>query len=167
MTFTLRRIAPLAVVATLALGQAWAQEPVKVEGAWARASVPGQTASGAFMRLTATQAMRLVGLESPAAGVAEIHEMQLDNGVMKMRALPELALAARQAVELKPGGYHVMLMDLKAPLQAGSQISLTLVLRDAQGAEQRQTLPLPVRAAAPAAAKAEGSGHGAHSGHHH
>ena len=142
---------PLLLAATLLAGVAQAQNaaPVAVEGAWARASVQGQTASGAFMRLTAPEATRLVRVESPVAGVAEVHEMKMEDNVMKMRALPGLDLPAGQTVELKPGGYHVMLMDLKAPLAKGSSVPLTLVLRDAQGAEHPQQVQLPVATAAP------------------
>ena len=100
--------------------QAQGHAPVAVEGAWARASVPGQMASGAFMRLTSPEATRLVRAESPVAGVVEVHEMKMEGDIMKMRALPGLDLPAGQAVELKPGGYHVMLMDLKAPLAKGA-----------------------------------------------
>ncbi|MBZ5782186.1 copper chaperone PCu(A)C, partial [Klebsiella aerogenes] len=88
---------------------------VKIENGWARATVQGQKATGAFMKITATQATRLVAVSTPVAGVAEVHEMKMDNGVMSMRAVPALDLPANQAVELKPGSYHLMLMDLKAP----------------------------------------------------
>jgi copper(I)-binding protein len=121
-------------------------QTVEVKDAWVRATVPGQKASGAFMKITAPQASRLVGVSTPVAGVAEVHEMKMDDGVMKMRALPALDLPAGQAVELKPGGYHVMLMDLKTPLRPDSTIPLTLVLRDAKGKETRQELQVPVRA---------------------
>lgn len=139
--------APLLLAAGAALAQA-----VKVDDAWARASVPGQQATGAFMTLTAPAGARLVGVSSPVAGVAEMHEMAMQGDVMKMRAIPALELPAGKPVQLKPGGYHLMLMDLKAPLAAGSTVPLTLLLRDAQGAELRQPLQVPVRAAAPAAA---------------
>lgn len=138
--------APLLLAAGAALAQA-----VKVDDAWARASVPGQQATGAFMTLTAPAGARLVGVSSPVAGVAEVHEMAMQGDVMKMRAIPALELPAGKPVQLKPGGYHLMLMDLKAPLAAGSTVPLTLLLRDAQGAELRQPLQVPVRAAAPAA----------------
>lgn len=138
--------APLLLAAGAALAQA-----VKVDDAWARASVPGQQATGAFMTLTAPAGARLVGVSSPVAGVAEMHEMAMQGDVMKMRAIPALELPAGKPVQLKPGGYHLMLMDLKAPLAAGSTVPLTLLLRDAQGAELRQPLQVPVRAAAPAA----------------
>ena len=142
---------PLLLAATLLAGAAQAQgtAPVAVEGAWARASVQGQTASGAFMRLTAPEATRLVRIESPVAGVAEVHEMKMDGNVMKMRALPGLDLPAGQAVELKPGGYHLMLMDLKAPLATGASVPLTLVFQDARGMQSQQQVQLPVATSAP------------------
>ena len=121
----------------------------KVEGAWARGSVPGQQGTGAFMKITAAQAMQLVGVSTPVAGTAEVHEMKMEGDVMRMRAVPKLDLPAGQAVELKPGGYHVMLMDLKQPLVPGSTVPLTLSLRDANGVESKLELKVPV-AAAPA-----------------
>ena len=130
-----------------AAGSAFAQA-VKVENAWARATVPGQQGTGAFMTLTAPEGARLVGASTPAAGVAEVHEMAMQGDVMKMRAVPALDLPAGQPVELKPGGYHLMLMDLRAPLTPGSTVPLTLLLRDARGAELRQEVRVPVRAAA-------------------
>ena len=136
--------------------QAQGHAPVAVEGAWARASVPGQMASGAFMRLTSPEATRLVRAESPVAGVVEVHEMKMDGDIMKMRALPGLDLPAGQAVELKPGGYHVMLMDLKAPLAKGTSVPLTLVFRDAKGAEHPQLLELPVATSAPGGQASQG-----------
>jgi copper(I)-binding protein len=135
----------LTIAALLLAGSALAQS-VKVENAWARASVPGQKATGAFMTLTAPAGARLVGVSSPVANVAEVHEMTMQGDVMKMRAIGSLDLPAGKPVELKPGGYHVMLIDLKAPLAEGSTVPLTLVLRDAQGAEARQELQVPVRA---------------------
>ena len=155
---SLPRIAtPLFLAAALLSGAAHAQTaaPVAVDGAWARASVPGQKATGAFMRLTAAQATSLVRAESPAAGVTEVHEMKMDGDVMKMRAVPSLELPAGKAVELKPGGYHVMLMDLKAPLQKDTSIAVTLVFKDAKGVETRTELTVPVAMAAPGAKPAD------------
>ncbi len=124
--------------------QVLAQTPVKVEAAWARATVQGQKATGAFMKLTAPQAIRLVSVSTPVAGVAEIHEMKMDGGVMKMRAVPVLDLPANQPVELKPGSYHLMLMDLKAPLMKDSSVALTLVFKDAKGVESKQQISVLV-----------------------
>ncbi len=126
-----------------------AQTTVKVESAWARATVQGQKATGAFMKLTAPQATRLVAVSTPVAGVAEIHEMKMDGGVMKMRAMPALDLPANQAVELKPGSYHLMLMDLKAPLIKDSSVALTLVFKDVKGVESKQQVSVPVNTGMP------------------
>ena len=90
---------------------AWAQTTVKVEDAWVRGTVATQKATGAFMRLTPSANARLVEAKSPVAGVVEIHEMAMENDVMRMRQVPGLDLAAGRTLELKPGGYHVMLMD--------------------------------------------------------
>jgi copper(I)-binding protein len=127
---------------------------VKVDGAWARATVQGQKGTGAFMNLTAKDATQLVGVSSPVAGVAEVHEMKMDGDVMKMRAVPTLDLPAGKKVELKPGGYHVMLMDLKAPLAKDSTVPVTLLFKDAKGVESKLELKLPVATAAPGAAGA-------------
>ena len=71
---------------------------VKVDGAWARATVQGQQGTGAFMNITAAQGTRLVGVSTPVAGVAEVHEMKMDGDVMKMRAVPALELPAGKTV---------------------------------------------------------------------
>ena len=143
------------LAAVLASTPAWAQTAaVKVEGAWARASVQGQKATGAFMRLTAQDGARLVRAESPAAGITEVHEMKMEGDVMKMRAVPKLDLPAGKTVELKPGGYHVMLLDLKAPLAKGASVPLTLVFQDANGAESKLNLNVPVGTTPPGGATA-------------
>jgi periplasmic copper chaperone A len=147
----------LCLLAATLSGQVLAQSTVKVESAWARATVQGQKATGAFMKLTAPQATRLVSVSTPVAGVAEIHEMKMDGGVMKMRAVPALDLPAHQAVELKPGSYHLMLMDLKAPLMKDSSVALTLVFKDAKGGETRQQVSVPVNTGMP-----QGHPHGEH-----
>jgi copper(I)-binding protein len=130
------------VIASGAFAQA--QPLPKVEGAWVRSSVPGQQGTGAFMKLTAEEPMQLVGASTPMAGVAEVHEMKMDGGVMRMRAISKLDLPAGRTVELKPGGYHLMLLDLKQPLVQGSAVPLTLVFRNAKGIETKLELKVPV-----------------------
>ena len=137
--------------------------PVSVEGAWARPSVAGQSGTGAFMTLTAREPLSLVGVATPVAGVAEVHEMRMEGDVMRMRAVAALELPAGQPVQLKPGGYHLMLMDLKGPLQAGTQVPVTLQFRDAKGAASSLQLSLPVALRAPGAGAA--APHGAHMKH--
>jgi copper(I)-binding protein len=149
----------LLIASLLALtAQAWAQTYVKVEDAWVRGTVAQQNATGAFMRLTANRNARLVAAESPVAGVVEIHEMAMDNDIMRMRAVTGLALTAGQTTELKPGGYHVMLMDLKQTVQAGQQVPLTLVFEDANKQRFTQRIEAPVRALG--APMQHGHGHG-------
>lgn len=134
------------IAAMMALtSSAWAQATVSVEEAWVRGTVAQQKATGAFMRLTSTQPARLVEASSPVAGVTEIHEMAMDNDIMRMRQIPGLDLAAGQTVELKPGGYHVMLMDLKQPLQAGQNVPITLVFEDANQLRFTQQIEATVR----------------------
>ena len=101
---------------------------VTVKEPWVRATVAQQKATGAFMQITSAQDMRLVEAKSPVAGVVEVHEMVMDKDVMKMRAVPGLDLPAGKSVELKPGGYHVMLMDLKQQMKVGDSVPMTLVV---------------------------------------
>ena len=117
---------------------------VDASGAWVRAAVPGQSGTGGFMKLAAGAPLKLVAVATPVAGVAEVHEMKMDGDTMKMRAIPALELPARQTVELKPGGYHLMLMDLKQPVAAGASIPLTLTFEDARGAKSTLVVQAPV-----------------------
>lgn len=158
------------LIRTLLLGlmplSVWAQA-VDIQDAWARPSVQGQQATGAFMKLTAKDKLQLLSVSTPAAGVAEVHEMKMEGGVMKMRAVSALDLPAGKTVELKPGGYHVMLMDLKAPLLKDTTVPLTLVFKDAKGAQIKQDIALPVAIRAPGAAPAPMPGGMDHSHHKH
>ena len=149
------KLKSLALIAALACSTAFAQN-VDIKDAWVRTSVPGQKATGAFMKITAKDGVKLIGASSPAAGVTEVHEMKMEGDVMKMRAVPGgLDIAAGKTVELKPGGYHVMLMDLKAALVKDSTVPLTLTFRDAKGTESKLELKVPVATTAPAATGAK------------
>lgn len=121
----IRAAITVAGVATLLPVLAFAQA-VEVKDAWTRATAPGQKAGGVFMQLQSAQGATVVGAQSPAASLVEIHEMAMDGNVMRMRAVPKLELPAGQKVELKPGGYHVMLIDLKQPLKKGEKVPVTL-----------------------------------------
>ncbi|SDP66792.1 hypothetical protein SAMN05216303_10630 [Rhodoferax sp. OV413] len=153
------KFAAIAAILVCASGQLFAQN-VEVSNAWARTTVPGQKGSGAFMTLTAKEAARLVSVSTPVAGVAEVHEMKMEGDVMKMRALPGgLDLPAGKPVALTPGGYHIMLMDLKAALPKDSTIPLTLVFQDAKGVQSKQELKLPIATTAPGAPAAAAHKH--------
>jgi len=151
-----------ASIATVSPGGAVVSSQVAVGGGWVRPTVKGQKATGAFMKITAKESSKLLGVSSPVAGVAEIHEMKMDKDVMKMAAVPSLDLPAGKAVELKPGGYHVMLMDLKSPLEKGAKVPLTLKFQDAKGAKFQVELMLEANPPA-AATNAPAAGHQ----HHH
>lgn len=135
----------VASVLALSASTLWAQA-VKVEGAWVRGTVATQKASGAFMRLTPQKDARLLAASSPVAGVVEIHEMAMEKDVMKMRQIAGIDLAAGRATELKPGGYHVMLMDLKGQLKGGNVVPITLVFEDAAKNRFTQDITAPVTA---------------------
>ena len=155
-----------AALTTVCATSAYAQS-VTVTDAWARATVAGQKATGAFMTLTAKDNTKLVGVSSPVAGVAEIHEMKMDKDVMKMAALPQgLDLPAGKAVALKPGSYHVMLMDLKAPLAKDTTVPLTLTLQDAKGVKSTMEIKLLVGMQVPAMPSHDHSTHN-HADHKH
>lgn len=131
---------------------------VDVRDGWVRQSVPGQSGTGAFMKLTSPTGAKLVGISTPAAGVAEVHEMKMEGDTMKMRELSSgLDLPAGQTVELKPGGYHVMMMDLKGALAKGATVPMTLSFQDAKGAKTTLDVTLPV--GAPEGADAGGAAH--------
>ncbi len=97
-----------------------------VEDAWTRSTAPLQPVAGAYMKLTSDTNATLVGVSSPVAGRVEVHMMKLQDGVMFMRPVEALSLPKGQTIELKPGGYHIMLMDLKEPFRVGDIVPLTL-----------------------------------------
>jgi hypothetical protein len=130
---------------------------VQVTDAWARPALQGQTATGAFMSLKSADGARLIGAASPVAGVVEIHEMVMEGSVMRMRAIAGLDLPAGRSVELKPGGYHVMLMDLKRPLKAGERVPLELRIETKD--KRLVTQPIEVEVATRAPAAAAGAAH--------
>lgn len=135
--------AALAVFACLLATQALAQ--VRVSDPWARGTVPGQQATGAFMGLLAEHDTRLVGARTPLARVVEIHEMKMSGEVMSMRAISGLDLPAGQAVELSPGGYHLMLLGLREPLKAGAAVPIQLDFRDRSGRRHSLRVKVIVR----------------------
>ncbi|HBP29625.1 MAG: copper chaperone PCu(A)C [Advenella sp.] len=106
---------------------------VKVDDPWVRATVPQQTTTGAFMLLTAQSDSKLVSAASPVAEHVELHTMTMENDIMKMRQIPELALAAAEPVALKSGGYHIMLIGLKKQISEGNMIPMTLTFEDNDG----------------------------------
>lgn len=136
------------VFAASAFAQVTVKEP------WVRGTVAEQKATGAFMQLNSAADARLVEVKSPVANIVEVHEMTMVDNMMKMRAVQGgLELPAGKTVELKPGSYHIMLIDLKAPLKEGATVPLTLVVQGKDGKKDSIEVKAPVRAlnaAAPA-----------------
>ncbi len=133
-----------------------AASTIAVTDPWSRETAEGQNAGGAFMLIanTGTAADRLTGGSSPVAGRIEIHTMTMEDDVMRMRQLEDgLEIPAGGEVTLKPGSFHVMLMDLKQPLKAGEKVPLSLTFAGAGTVETE----LEVR---PAGSMAPGMTHG-------
>jgi len=127
---------------------ALAADAVSVGKPWVRATVAGQSVAGAYMDITAKDTAALVGVASPVAARAELHTMTMDGGVMRMRPLARLDLPAGKTVNLKPGGFHVMLIDIRRELKAGERVPLTLTVQDSHGASSTLKVDAEVRAAA-------------------
>jgi len=116
---------------------------IKIENAYTRATVPGQQVAGGFMKIeNKGSADQLISASSPAAGEVQLHEMAMDGNVMKMRQVKDIAVPAGGAVELKPGGLHLMFMNIKAPLTAGESVPVKLKFAKAGEVE----LKMPVNA---------------------
>ena len=128
------RVLSRCLAALLAAGTAsTVHAQVTVDGAWARATVPNQSATGAFMRLTTQKDVVLTGASSPVSGIVEVHEMSMDKDIMRMRAVDQLPLKAGQTNELKSGGLHIMMMGLKKQIKVGEVVPLTLSFKAADG----------------------------------
>ncbi len=120
---------------------------VKISDSWVRENAPGQSVGAAYMTLNSPQDSTLVYVETPAAGTVEIHSMQMENNVMKMRMLEELALKAGRPEKLAPSGFHLMLFDLKTPLKAGENAAFKLCFKDKAGKITHQNVILPIKSA--------------------
>lgn len=129
----------------LLAGAVHAAELITVLHPWARASVPGQRVGGVYMEIVAREGLRLTGVKSAAAETAEVHQMKMENGMMRMRAVPFLELPAGKSVKLEPGGYHVMLFDLKQSLVAGQKLKIELTVEDAAKRKHRVAVEALVR----------------------
>jgi periplasmic copper chaperone A len=161
----MKHITALFCAASLAFVTTAFAQSVEVKNPWVRPTVPGQKGTGGFATFTAKDGAQLVGVRSAVAGVSEVHEMKLDaSGTMRMSAMKALDLPAGQAVELKPGGLHLMLMDLKTALPKDTTVPVGLDFVAKDGKRFSQTVSFAVSPRAPGAAA---SGHEGHSGHKH
>lgn len=135
----------IAIALAFTLGSLPALADVTVADAWVRATVSQQKATGAFMRLSSDADARLVSASSPVANVVEVHEMAVVDNVMKMRQVEAVELPAGETVELKPGSYHIMLMDLKAQVKEGDEVPITLVIEGKDGVQETVSVVAPAR----------------------
>lgn len=132
------------LIACAASLPAWAAN-ISVTDAWARATMPGQPVSGAYMQIQSDADARLVSVSSSAVPRVEVHEMNMDGGVMRMREVKAIDLPKGKTVSLAPGGFHIMLMNLKKPIAAGDVIPLTLVV---ESGGKRRTVEVKAEARA-------------------
>lgn len=123
-----------------------ASAQTQVDDAWVRATVAGQQATGAFMTLTASTDSKLLGVQSPAAKIVQVHQSSMKNDVMSMQPVESVALPAGKAVSFDPHGYHVMLIDLVAQVKEGDSVPLTLIVENAKGEKESIEVKAPVRA---------------------
>lgn len=123
----------ISILSISCLGSAGAQTTLEVETPWARATPPAARTGAVYLTLINRGAAsdRLVAAKSPAAAQAELHAHINDGGVMRMKAVDAIVLAPGERLSLRPGGLHVMLVDLKAPLRDGARLSLTLTFAGA------------------------------------
>jgi copper(I)-binding protein len=127
--------------------QAAKTNTVVIQDAWARATHPGQKVGAVYMTLTSPQDTTLIKIESDVTESVEIHSMSMQNGVMKMRMLEKLQLTANKPYKLAPGGYHLMLFDLKKPLFEEEQLNLILHFTNKHNVEYQQKIKVPVKSA--------------------
>lgn len=146
--------APAAVEQTAAPSQV--QDGIAVQNAWVRPTVGEQDATGAYLTISSQEPLTLVGVATPAAEIAEVHEMKMDGDIMRMRMAERIEIKAGEALELKPGGYHLMLMSLTAPIQTGQEIELSLQFEKADGSK----IEMPVKAVAGQNAAGDHHNHG-------
>jgi copper(I)-binding protein len=132
---------------------------LQVKDPWVRATVPQQKTSGAFMQLSSSSDVRLVAARTPVAGIVELHEMKMEGDVMKMSAVAGIEIPAGKTVELKPGGYHVMLMDLKRQLKQGETVPITLVVEGKDKKRHNVVVKAPVRPVATTGHEDTNGGH--------
>lgn len=139
------------------------QDGISVQNAWVRPTVGEQDATGAYLTITSQEPLALVGVATPAAEIAEVHEMKMDGDIMRMRMAQRIEIKAGEPLELKPGGYHVMLMALSAPVESGQEIELSLQFEKPDGSR----VEMPVKALAGQNAAGDHHGHSGDGDHKH
>ncbi len=135
----------LAIASLILLNACKQQTEVTISDAWVRPSTPGQSVGAAYMTINSPQNSKMVYVETASANKVEIHSMSMDNGVMKMRMMEELPLEAGKSKKLAPGGFHLMMFGLKAPLEVGDNIDFKLCFIDENDKLTHHNFTLPVK----------------------
>ncbi len=138
------RYAAIALAVGLALS-AEAHAQVTIQKPWVRSTVPGQKVAGGFMTIASPSAVSLVGGSSPAARALEIHQTVMEGDVMRMIPVPRLEIPGGKPVELKPGSYHVMLIDIAKPLARGESVPIKLTFEQLGKAPETVEIKAEVR----------------------
>lgn len=147
--FALAMVLTISCTCSQAKDTARTEELVSITDAWVRPTNPGQAVGAAYMTFTSKQDLTLTSIESDVTNSVEIHNMTMENGVMKMRMMENLPLKAGKPYKLAPGGFHLMLFDLKKPLTAGEQVNFVLHFKHNQKKnvpEIKQSIKLTVKA---------------------
>lgn len=159
--FPVLAAAALILVANFALAHDYRAGDIAIGHPWTRATPPMAKVGGGYLELTNTGSAsdRILGGRSPVAGRVEIHNMEMTDGIMKMRPVPEgVEISVGKTVQLAPGGFHLMLLDLKQPIAAGDMVQVTLEF------EHAGTVDVEL-AAGPIGSTATGHGEAASSSH--
>ena len=134
------------ILLTLSACDSRTNNEISISDAWVRKNAQGQEIGAAYMTLNSPTKNALVYAEAiDVAGSVEIHSMSMDNGVMKMRMLDELTLEPNIPIALKPGSFHLMLFDLKAPLETDQNVVFRLCFKDEQGNIIEKMVTAPVK----------------------
>jgi copper(I)-binding protein len=130
---------------------------VTIKDAWVRPMNPGQEVGAAYMTFLSAKDTTLISVESDVTKSVEIHNMSMENGVMKMRMMDTLPLIANKPYKLAPGGFHLMLFDLKKPLIIGDEVTFSMTFKSKNKSEFKQNIKVMVQSSAKDSAK--GSAH--------
>ena len=148
----MKQLSLLAAGLMVSLGAlAGAADSVTVQDPYVRLAPPNAPATGAFMviRNGGDKDVKVVSASNPASKVTELHTHLNEGGVMKMRPVPAIEVKAKGEAVLKPGGLHVMLIDLKAPMKAGDVVPITLGFDDGSSKQVDAKVVRPTAAAMP------------------
>jgi len=141
----------LTVIVAMIIACSKQSQEINITDNWVRTTAEGQDIGAAYMTITSALDTSLIKVDSSASNSVEIHSMSMENGVMKMRMLEQLDLKAKIPNKLAPGGFHLMLFDLKKPLKAGESVSFTLHFKNQAGKESLKTVNSPILAEQPLA----------------